>query len=250
MKNWKEKISKELTSLIRSEKQITYLLVEIRKKLELDNSSRIKFPTLNMYCCWVLHTEMSRKEAINFLKTINFKNKERAQKISLEAFRLEFKDFLTSLELPIYLTEDEWFQFRKYFLRIISSTPLKNKRAKGQEIKELRLVNGITDSHFVYKIVYGDGSEDEIGIIAGDYDKYTKRKVDRENRRFWRRYTMKGIGRRLDIAKQIENETEKREFEEETEVIFQQMEKEEERDNQEARDDMYINYLAGEDEWS
>ena len=74
MKNWKEKISKELTSLIRSEKQITYLLVEIRKKLELDNSSRIKFPTLNMYCCWVLHTEMSRKEAINFLKTINFKN--------------------------------------------------------------------------------------------------------------------------------------------------------------------------------
>jgi hypothetical protein len=249
MRDWKDKITKELLSLIRSEKQVVYLLAEVRKKLELDKQSCTKFPTLNMYCCWVLHTELNRKEAINFLEALDFNNNVDAEKITLETFRLEFKDFLTSLELPIDITEDEWFQFRKFFLRIISDTPLINNKAKGKEIKELRLNQGTLNSHFVHKIIYGDGTENEKGVIMGDYDRFTKRKEDRENRRFWRRYQMKGLGRRIDIAKQMEDSKEKIKFEKETEKFFKKIKKEEEKDAKEAQEDMYSEFLAGGDGW-
>lgn len=108
-----DNLIKELKSLIRSEKQVMYILSEIRKKLELNNNN---YPTLKMYCSWTLHNDLSWKEAINFLKTIDFNSEESMTKISLETFREELQKFLIDNNLPEEITKDEWFQFRKYFL--------------------------------------------------------------------------------------------------------------------------------------
>ncbi|MCF7831597.1 MAG: hypothetical protein K9M36_01765 [Candidatus Pacebacteria bacterium] len=241
-------LTKELKSLIRSEKQVIYILSEIRKKLELDQIPSKRYSTLYMYCCWVLHTKLDRKDAIDFLKTINFDNTEGIAKIALETFREELQSFLIENNLPEEITKDEWFQFRKYFLYIISEIPLVNKKATGLEVAEFCLVVPFGEiaenNRFLYKATYGNGEVREMGILVGDYDRMTKRELDREDRKFWRRRNMKILGRRIEHAKTLKGEQGEK-FKEETEKIYQRMKREEQNDEREDQDDMMINLVLG-----
>ena len=243
-----DSLIKELKSLIRSEKQVTYILSEIRKKLESNKILSQKYPTLNMYCCWILHTKLDRKDAISFLKTINFDTKEGMTKISLETFREELQKFLIENNLPEEITKDEWFQIRKYFLYIITNIPLVNKKATDSEVKEFCLIVPFGEiaenNRFLYRATYGNGKVHEMGILLGDYDRMTKRQVDREGRKFWRRHNMKILGRRIEHAKTLKGEESKK-FKEETEKIYQIMKQEEEKDAKETQDDMMINLISG-----
>jgi len=247
-----DSLIRELNSLIRSEKQVTYILTEIRKKLESDKISSNKYPTLYLYCCWVLHPKLDRKNAIDFIKTIDFNSKEGIAKISLQTFKQELQKFLVENYLPLNITQDEWFQFRKYFLYIIDGVPLINKKAVGSEIKEFCLTVPFGEiaenNRFLYRATYGNGEVYEMGILLGDYDRMTKRKEDREMRKFWRHYNMKILGRRIERAKKLKD-IERKKFEEETENIYQIMKKEEENDEKEAQNDMAIDLMLGGSGW-
>ena len=202
-----------------------------------------------MHCCWTLHNELStNKEAINLLKSIDFNNEESMKKVSLETFREELQKFLIENNLPEEITKDEWFQFRRYFLHIISDIPLINDKASGFDIKEFCLVvpfGEISENNrFLYRVTYGNGEIREMGILLSDYDRMTKRKEDREGRKFWRRHNMKIFGRRIEHAKTLKDK-EKGKFEKETEEIYQRMKQEEEKDAKEAQDDMMVNLISG-----
>lgn len=54
-----EKLRKELNTGITTEPQVVYLMAGIRKLIEHDNL-QAKFPALNFYCNWVLHTKLER----------------------------------------------------------------------------------------------------------------------------------------------------------------------------------------------
>ena len=62
-----EKLRRELEHEITTERQVVYLLAEIRKLLEL-RRERKKYFALNFYCCWALHTKMDRQGAQRILK--------------------------------------------------------------------------------------------------------------------------------------------------------------------------------------
>lgn len=247
-----EILKKELIAPIRSEKQVAYILGEIRKKLEPDELSKEKYFALSMYCDWVLHSKLDRKGAVEFLKTIDINNRDSAKKISLETFREEFLSYLSENNLPVEIVNDEWFQFRKYFLNIITSVPLVNKKAIDLEIKEFCLVVPYGEvgenSRFTYKVTLGNGEIIEMGVMLGDYDQMTKRKEDRETRKFWRHYKYKTLYKRIDSVKNLAGEEKKR-FEEENEAIFRAIKKEEEDDQEEALKDMMSDLMSGGSGW-
>jgi hypothetical protein len=252
MQNRLDHFKKELGSLIRSEKQVIYILSEVRKIIESKESLGKKYSTLRMYCNWVLHTVLSKKEVINFIKTIDFDSEESLRKIALETFKEELKGFLIENNLPTGITEDEWFQFRKNFLSIIHDIPLKNKNAKDSEIKEfcLRIPFGeiMENSRFLYRATYGNGEIYEMGVLLGDYDPMTKRKEDREMRSFWRRINLKKLHIRMKQAENLGDE-EKARINEENEIFYKKMKKEEEEDDKEAKDDLNSDFISGGTGW-
>jgi len=62
-----EKLRRALTEGMATEQQVVYLLVEIRKLLELRDEKETYF-ALYCYCCWALHTTMNRNGARKILE--------------------------------------------------------------------------------------------------------------------------------------------------------------------------------------
>lgn len=56
------KLRRELNEPISSERQVVYILVELRKLLELSGSDE-HFPALNFYCDWALHAVLDQEGA-------------------------------------------------------------------------------------------------------------------------------------------------------------------------------------------
>ena len=52
-----EKLRKALTVPLEQEMHLVYVLVEIRKYLELGNRRRKQYPVLHFHCCWAVHSK-------------------------------------------------------------------------------------------------------------------------------------------------------------------------------------------------
>jgi hypothetical protein len=58
-----EKLDIELSQQITSERQVVYILVEIRKLMERNNDTEKCF-ALNFYCDWAMHTKLDASERL------------------------------------------------------------------------------------------------------------------------------------------------------------------------------------------
>src|SRR6185503_7733424 len=66
------KLAKELNDSITSERQAVYILVLLRKLIELNGHKKDpKYFALNFYCSWAVHTKMSRDGALEIVKRFN-----------------------------------------------------------------------------------------------------------------------------------------------------------------------------------
>src|SRR5260370_38281246 len=54
-----KKLNRECKEPIATERQVVYILAEIRKLLELENA-KDRYPALNFYCNWALHSRISK----------------------------------------------------------------------------------------------------------------------------------------------------------------------------------------------
>ncbi len=121
-----EKLNRELISQIKTEPQVVYILSRIRKILEIENI-KDKFPVLNFYCNWSLHSEISKTDGkkINAILKEFVENKEKQYKLNLHLkFAEEFNTFLKSHFLPT-LDGKQLNNFRFILGQVISDTPIK-----------------------------------------------------------------------------------------------------------------------------
>ena len=133
------KLRHELNQEITTERQVVYILVEIRKAIEL-SGKRERYFALDFYCSWALHTQMSRAGAKKILERFDQAypiivrrqrlpddlKREIDQTIKLRLFRDELRDFLASMELPDPLTvgEDKWPRFLYLYGQVIDHCAL------------------------------------------------------------------------------------------------------------------------------
>jgi len=130
-----DKLKVELMKDIINELQIVYILSRIRKLLEI-NKLKSKYPILNFYCNWSLHSEITETDG----KTINAMFKEFIEKPEEKyklIFHLQFlkqlNAFLKYSHLPT-LSSEKLNNFRFQLQKVISDTPIEVKTGTKYKI--------------------------------------------------------------------------------------------------------------------
>ncbi len=128
--------------IMKEECHVIYLLVEIRKLLEV---SRKKYPILRFYCNWAVHTSKDRNnEAIlDIMKRIDFSilnekifpkhgisfssDNSALEFLYFEELKNEMLNFCRDFSLPLEIFEHEpWASFRNLLVQILTDQPLNN----------------------------------------------------------------------------------------------------------------------------
>ncbi len=120
-----DKLKVELQKDVENELQVVYILSRIRKLLEIEKL-KSKYPILNFYCNWTLHSEITDTEG----KTINSMLREFIEKpqdkhklVFHVQFLEQFKEFLK--EHGLLLPSDQGLKKLRYQLqKTISDTPI------------------------------------------------------------------------------------------------------------------------------
>jgi hypothetical protein len=92
------KLREQLSQPITDEKTVVYVIVEIRKLMDLRQVPPGKYLTLRFYCNWAVHTALSGEKAIEVLKLMD------------DALELKRKGPLTG-EQDLYLQDGKCCNF-------------------------------------------------------------------------------------------------------------------------------------------
>lgn len=146
-----KKIRSELGHPFRSERQVVYLLVQVRKLLDSISTAN-KYCSLRLYCDWAVHTKLDRSLASSIVEKVDelYPKMVRGTRLSdhehdelfgifaLDSFREDFKNFLLDKSLPnsICKSDKRWAIFLSHYLRVIQDCPLVCQSSK-RNLKEL-----------------------------------------------------------------------------------------------------------------
>jgi len=152
------KIRGELERGIKSECQVVYLLVEIRKLMDKSNVPRHSYESLRLYCDWVVHVDIDRNAVAKrivrtaddiFAKLIRGSLADHETSVlkrvfSLDVFREELGQFLEENRMRRF-SGSEWNAFAACFLNVIEDCPLlcKGDNASGSEIDEVVVMRDV-----------------------------------------------------------------------------------------------------------
>jgi hypothetical protein len=156
-----EKLNRELKKNIKDECQIIYILSRVRKILEI-NDQKGKYKLLNLYCNWVLHNKLDRKNTTVLLADLFEQDidcqkggKENAIRIKsnhsnffkLSSLKQELGNFFKDHNLSFDLSNKNWLIFVRLLLEIIKDCPI---IFSSNKLRQLELVkNNFGD--FCYK---------------------------------------------------------------------------------------------------
>ena len=100
------KLRDELKETISTERQVVYLMVELRKLLEVTKKKK-NYPSLLFHCDWVAHTTLDRELAREIVKAFNKEARafNRRENLKLgEAIRVGDTDYLRLLGPTVTLS--------------------------------------------------------------------------------------------------------------------------------------------------
>lgn len=139
-----DKLRTELSHKITTERQVVYILAEVRKLMEVTGEADNYF-ALNFHCCWALHTKMSRDGARRILERFDKAHEEAIAVVppdpynlspesqeqvhdtmSYRKFRIQMREYLTAYGLPLDLVDSdlEWVNFLSLYTEVIEECPL------------------------------------------------------------------------------------------------------------------------------
>jgi hypothetical protein len=156
-----EKLRGELREPIHSERQVVYILAELRKLMELESIDRIEagapvdnsYFALKFYCDWAVHVRLDQAGARRIVQRFNEYQEfmedlaspgrtvvdpaflqELDQSLQLTKFREQFGAYLNSHGLDVTIATDmeRWVAFLTHYSRVIEDAPLISE-AKGLE---------------------------------------------------------------------------------------------------------------------
>jgi hypothetical protein len=133
------KLKREIAEPVSTERQVVYILVEIRKLLELTRS-KVKYDALWFHASWAVHPEMSWGLAATLLGYFDeayplLKDKQLDElppdlqnaitdAIALNRFREQLKDFLVQHDLDTSIADQQWTVFLRLYASVIEDCPL------------------------------------------------------------------------------------------------------------------------------
>jgi len=159
---------------------VVYLLVEIRKLLDQDNSK--KYPLIKFYCDWCVHTKKNHisqeiKEIMQqvysdlykqITSDITIEKSKVVRFVYFEDVRVEMQSFFTEYDLnpDIAMDEDNWITFISLLVNVLADQPIISPTIDIAEFRFMpadnRCVNGIVTftkdicsiNHFKFCNVY------------------------------------------------------------------------------------------------
>lgn len=148
------KLETELQQEITSERQVVYILVQIRKLINTVELEK-DFEALKLHCDWVVHTTLSRRSAKELLSQLNDAYSERlsknrpekavmevGEKLGLQAFRRDFHRLLQLYGLDDSVCDGNWwFAFLYYYSCVIQDCPLEGQADSGWAFDRVVLVD-------------------------------------------------------------------------------------------------------------
>jgi hypothetical protein len=147
------KLDLELKQEITSERQVVYILVQIRKLIDSADLAN-KFEALKLHCDWVVHTKLDRRPAKELLEKLNARYVELATKsgpeqaiqklgehLGLEAFQTQFLGFLSLCGIDGSSLDDNWwYGFLYNYCRVIQDCPLESEFQAGWHFDRVILI--------------------------------------------------------------------------------------------------------------
>lgn len=141
----KNKIIEKLKNFLRTHKifreegEVVYLMVEIRKILDIDKSNPCQ--RLRFYCNWTLHVNLKNKNTTQFISNmfdqyidVTKSGKEIAREMisehpdffKLNDLKTELRNFFVNHALPINLINKNkyWFTFIRLLLEVVEKCPV------------------------------------------------------------------------------------------------------------------------------
>jgi hypothetical protein len=135
------KLEAELNLPLESERQVVYLLVEIRKLMDRDGVPDTKYQQLRLFCNWAVHADLSNtvvKHTLGFLNSVarelvsNSLTPEQKLKcseiLSLDSAHGEFLEFIRAyrlnLRVPHVFQPLWWASLLRQYVHIIADCPL------------------------------------------------------------------------------------------------------------------------------
>jgi hypothetical protein len=135
-----------------TEPLILYLLVGVRKLLELENSNH-KYPSLKFQCDWCLHTRLDKRGAIDVIKLFDELedmrrpdggvSKEQGEKLmqalGVDSFHRDLSTFLRDNGLPDDIVNDfqRWTEFLEGYGALIQDVPLEFRLTRIRHISKV-----------------------------------------------------------------------------------------------------------------
>jgi hypothetical protein len=151
-----EKLRNELRLPIRSERQVVYILVELRKLMDL-NKDGAKFFALKFYCDWAVHSHLDHAGAQTIVKRFNIFQRfiddigrashgqritpvdskvldELEATVQLSKFNTQFREYLElhHLNASVATKKNRWVNFLTYYCAVIEDCPL---QCSGKNLK-------------------------------------------------------------------------------------------------------------------
>ena len=159
---------------IRSEKDVVYILVELRKFLEAAGLKG-RYKSLTFFCDWVVHPKLSGTQADeivhaidkmmdNYHKTNTFDSRQYEGYLRLSSAAAELRTFLALNGLPTNICDyiADWSNFLTFYLEVVSDCQLECT-AKNQNTRHIdKLMISTTDKGTMRM---PDGSYLDIALI-------------------------------------------------------------------------------------
>ena len=146
-----DKLRYQLLSRSRlTEARVVYILVEVRKLMELQNEFH-RYPAVRFCCDWALHTNLDRGEAKKILQVFDKAHpyisvgdpvppdidQQIRRLISFDDFRQEFTAFMKAYGLPDTIILNRWTRFIQSYGDVVEDCPL---TVAGPNLQNLRSV--------------------------------------------------------------------------------------------------------------
>jgi hypothetical protein len=150
------KLEKALSKELTGEDQVVYILVEVRKLIDME-PDQSRFMSLKLYCDWAVHTELTYPSRTRPILTLvdqdifncfhpdghgtSPEDNEKLQRLLYwDGFRSDLLDFLRASGLPASIAEDDkkWFNFLAQYAHVIEDCSLVYKS------DDLRMVTEMT----------------------------------------------------------------------------------------------------------
>ncbi|HEY1947035.1 MAG TPA: hypothetical protein VGG97_08520 [Bryobacteraceae bacterium] len=168
-----EKLRSELHRPVKTEMQVVYILVEVRKLIEHDKQQDV-YPVLNFYGNWVVHTKLSASAVadriVRLADEIMYRRANGTVDTTLEDEAVDFTEerllrdqlrtFLESSDLPTEICTDpaRWEAFRKRLVGVIEDVPLELRRSERSATPATKESK---PTHFVESVIVKNKSTDD-----------------------------------------------------------------------------------------